>query len=114
MTDAVGLPLVEELSDDELRRFLSFLPARALEELRAGPWPEPHCGVCRALENLTSSGPAGHLLDYHDTPFRRHLETTHRVEGREVYARCCRIYRAAGWQGEPEPWGTLFTAKGEV
>lgn len=98
--DLAELPLIEEMSTAEIERFISFLPQRTRDMLAEGPWPEPFCGVCRALEEFTVSGAAGALIDYHDTPFRRNGDTTHWREGHEVYARCLEIYRAAGWQGE--------------
>jgi hypothetical protein len=93
--------LIEDLEPAEVERFVGFLPESARSLLAEGPWPEPHCGVCRAIdiEQLRSSGPAATLLDWHDTPFRRNFKTTHWREGKEVYARCLAVYRAAGWQG---------------
>lgn len=107
MTEPEIPGIVEELPEEEIKRLLSFFPQKVRDDLAAGPWPEPLCGVCHVLDQkqFVSSGPAGTLLDYHDTPFRRNWDTKHRCEGREVYARCCEIYRAAGWTGEPEPWG---------
>lgn len=108
MTAETEIPgIIEEMSQAEVERFVSFLPQKIRDDLAAGPWPEPLCGVCKTLDRpqLVGSGPAGALLDYHDTPFRRDWNTKHRREGREVYERCCEIYRAAGWTGEPAPWG---------
>lgn len=98
-TVPTDFPLVESMTDTEIRFNLSFTGTRAWELLAEGPWPEPHCGVCRALLDLYELPGVAAVIDYHDTPFRRHHGTTHYREGHEVYARCLQIYRVMGWKG---------------
>ncbi|HET9199231.1 MAG TPA: hypothetical protein VFN92_13375 [Solirubrobacterales bacterium] len=65
------------LTYDDVKRYVGFLPDGAIAELVQGPLPDlkpgdpgyttgDDCRVCRALEPLSSSGPAGALLDWHD------------------------------------------------
>jgi hypothetical protein len=93
-------PLVESMTDVEIRFNLAGVDAERIALLAEGPWPEPMCGVCRALEDLYGEYPGvAAVIDFHDTPFRRRFGTAHYREGREVFARCLQIYRAMGWPG---------------
>lgn len=99
-TKPTTFPLIETMSDVEIRFNLNFIPDEARALLAEGPWPEPMCGVCRAIEHLYDEQPGvAAVIDFHDTPFRRHFGTHHYREGHEVFARCLQVYRAMGWPG---------------
>lgn len=83
---------VGEYTDEQLTRFIRFLPTQAQRRLAAGPLPEPHCRVCRVLMPLFPSGPASELFDVH-------ADCLAAPTGKDVYAACLRIYRLAGWDG---------------
>ena len=121
-----------DLTYDEVRRYLTFLPDEAIDELVKGPLPdlEPgdagyedadDCRVCRALMPLTSSGPANALLEFHDF-VARSLDLTRaavkdghnspvvremlEIIGGLSYARCGLIYALADvekWRRGVEP-----------
>lgn len=83
---------------------VAMLPTSLRAKLAEGPWPEPHCGICRALDNDDTLGrhatPAMLLLGYHDEPLGWLAAGMTRVaKNRAVYEHCLRIYRAAGWDG---------------
>jgi hypothetical protein len=98
-TKPTTFELVESMTDEEIRFNLTFIPDEARALLAEGPWPEPHCGVCRALLDLEDIPGAVAVMDFHDTPFRRHFGTHHYREGHEVFERCLQVYRAMGWTG---------------
>jgi hypothetical protein len=80
---------------DELRTLVRFLPLPILRELSHGAWPEPHCGVCRALEDkrYLRNRIVCVVLDWHDTPFRE-MSSRYRA-GKKVYERCLKVYELA-------------------
>lgn len=83
-------------NSDELRLLVGYLPTPVLEQLaNDGAWPEPYCGVCRALENkrYLRNRILCAVLDWHDTPYREG-EARWRA-GKKVYERCMKLYELA-------------------
>lgn len=82
---------------------LRLMPDRVMEELRSGPWPEPYCGVCRALDKLTPEElqtehlwmAANFILDYHDEPIRLQSHAKFRYYQPDSYYRCLAVYELA-------------------
>lgn len=110
-----------ELTLDEVRRLVGFLPVHTLAELAKGPLPDlgPHdagyteardCRVCNTLREYPQSGPAKTLMIWHDFvtegfdlivemigeghdhPVVRQVQG---FIGALSYSRCCTIYAAA-------------------
>lgn len=85
------------------------LPEGVRRRLAEGPWPEPHCGVCRAMDNSEErEGVLGDeltleralvILDWHDEPLQHGPRWK---MGEQVYERCMVIYAAAKRSLEPE------------
>lgn len=116
--------MLESAEEAYTLALVSRLPDDVRAALAEGPWPEPFCGVCRALDDravvpiedpveigtpvadLPADWPASakaawELLEWHDAPFRPKdgHQSRHYREGKVVFARCQAIYRAAGWTG---------------
>lgn len=82
---------------------LSELPSDVLAKLAEGAWPEPHCGVCRALMTAevtaldgVSFTAAVLVHDYHSGPLSERPDLPAFKRGRLAYERCLEIYRLAG------------------
>jgi hypothetical protein len=116
------MSVTADLEYPAVGRLVACLPPSTLEELAEGPLPDGDgderdvCRVCRALEDLTSSGPAKELREWHHhvnipvdirvemaaaqagTPrflAPRFLDKVREVLRALTYARCCAIYAAA-------------------
>lgn len=93
---------VADISDFDLERAIDALPMSVREKLAEGEWPEPHCGVCRALDSpetrediYTDAETVRIGLEvvlWHDEPLKRGYRWQ---GGGEQYERCQAIYAAA-------------------
>lgn len=109
---ASNVAVEDEVSDETVRLLEEFigmaeavarLPSEVLQELSEGPWPEPFCGVCRALEKVVVSEVVDFTLyrdvmlivDWHDEPLRRRRGRYDSSLGEETYYRCLAVYAAA-------------------
>lgn len=95
-----GFPYLSP-SHDEMAMACGLLCEETLLKLAYGEWPEPHCGVCRALPSgpewgtPSLPGPAWIVSDYHDAPRRERRDLPKSERGRLDYLRCLEIYEAA-------------------
>lgn len=91
-----------DISDFDVVAAVNALPTNVREALAEGEWPEPHCGVCRALDSpgtredlfrdVDTVRIAMEVVLWHDEP----LKTGYRWQGGpEQYARCQVIYATA-------------------
>lgn len=93
---------VADITDFDVQRAIDALPMSVREKLAEGEWPEPYCGVCRALDALETREDiytdaetvriALEVIYWHDEPLKRGYRWQ---GGEEQYERCQRIYAAA-------------------
>lgn len=99
------------MPEKRVARLVSVCPDELLERWAAGPWPEPFCGVCRALDELYGHCYNGwpednklarvvvSLVLYHEAPMKVTFDAdpwrARSAAGRWTYRRCVRIYEAA-------------------
>lgn len=91
-----------DISNFDVDAAVGALPLGIREALAEGAWPEPMCGVCRALDTPESREEIFvdadmvriclEIVDWHDEP----LKTGYRWQGGpEQYKRCQALYEAA-------------------
>ena len=93
------------LTDAEMEFAMAAAPDDLLERWAYGPWPEPHCGVCRGVWEhedhcgWITSDPVWVavqlVIDYHDEPLRAADRRSLWKSNHETYRRCLAIYEQA-------------------
>lgn len=92
------------LEIDQMVEAVTHLPRAVIDDLAEGPWPEPFCGVCRALGKINNPVALADdevyeaallVAEFHDEPLTRRKERYESGLGKECYYRCLAVYAAA-------------------
>ena len=93
------------ITDVDVQFAMCAVPTDLLERWAAGPWPEPHCGVCRSVDEYEARfvgfevgaelDNVQKIIDYHDEPIRTAPRGKLWTINKEMYRRCLLVYAEA-------------------